>query len=92
MKACEKIADAADVSGWISLIDETEEALAHLHTENLETLAARAEKLLAHGLHWTPDNARRLAARHRTLGDLLNATGANLDVLRRLQGAAPWER
>ena len=82
----------AEVNSWIGLLEQTREALANLRTEELEAIASRAQEALAAGsASITGDpgfrvDLRELAARHRVLGEVLEATEKNLAVLRRLRG------
>jgi hypothetical protein len=73
---------------WVALMQETREALAHLRTDELEALALRAHEALDATANNIPrgDDLRELAAKHRVLGDVLQATERNLNVLRRLRG------
>ena len=89
----------ADANAWIGLVEETREALANLRTEELERLVIRAQQALAVAAKTIPrsKNLRELAARHRVLGEVLQATEQNLAVLRRLhsrerEGDARWVR
>jgi hypothetical protein len=92
----ECMAEMAGKDSWSGLLEETRQALATLRAEDLEELAARAERMFdaAAGL----ESRRRqgpgirgverakVAREHRLLGDLLLATDKNLQVLRRLDG------
>jgi hypothetical protein len=81
---------------WSGLLKETRQALAMLRAEDLEELAARAERLFDAdaGLESQQQQGSRLrqaelvkvAREHHLLGDLLLATDKNLGVLRRLLG------
>ncbi len=82
----------AEANPWIGLLDETREALAHLRTEDLEALAERAQQALDTNLGVLPRDHRELAARHRLLGEVIAATGQNLNVLRRLRGVDGSQR
>jgi len=90
-----------------SLLAATRAALAHLRIEELESLAAKAEKMLSFALseqplsHISPRCGAPafntgIMSEHRMLGDLLGATGENLRVLRRAggdaEGSARWAR
>jgi hypothetical protein len=76
----------SEAKQWIGLLDETRYALANLRTEDLEELAERAQRALASNVGVLPPDHRELAARHRVLGEVIAATGQNLNVLRRLRG------
>ena len=82
-----------DIAG---LLAETRAALASLRADQLEELAARADAILSAGSPSVPNPAA--LREHRLLGDLLEATGENLRVLRRLrnlasaEGSSRWER
>ena len=76
--------DEAGAQALAGLIDETRRALATLNADELEELARRAEQLGRATLRGT--EMRGLAARHRVLGELLEATSGNLRVLRRMRG------
>ncbi len=78
-----------DANDLIGLLDQTREALANLRTEDLEALVTRAQQALESTSALQPSDLRELAARHRILGDVIAATGQNLNVLRRLRGADP---
>ncbi len=78
-----------EANAWIGLVEETREALAHLRTDELEALALRANAALEATAVPRGDDWRELAARHRVLGDVLQATANNLNVLRRLRGQEP---
>jgi hypothetical protein len=84
-------ANASTGFDWIALMRETREALAHLRTDELEALAQRANAALDATAKNVPrgDDLRELAARHRVLGDVLQVTERNLNVLRRLRGQEP---
>ncbi len=75
---------------WTELIEETQRGLTALHTDDLEALAQRAEDALEETSRQGIRDAELsgLAARHRVLGDLLESTHRNLEVLRRLRGGA----
>ena len=86
--------EMAGTDAWAGLLTETRQALATLRAQDLELLAARAERMLtAAGAGQRPTgrpedrpaNMIQVAAEHRLLGDLLLATGRNLEVLRRLR-------
>jgi hypothetical protein len=95
-----------DDGGLVGLLDQTRHALAYLRVDQLEALAARAERVFAAGAN--PGNPtlnpgrpildgdlRTVAAGHRVLGELLEATARNIAVLRRLRGEevnARWGR
>ena len=95
----------AGTDAWCGLIAETRQALAHLRVEDLEMLAEQAEAMLAEcggvdgiGAQIDGEDRAGLAAGHRLLGDLLRATDANLELLRRLrsgvraEGGRQWVR
>ena len=91
----------AEAKAWIGLVEETREALANLRTEELEALAVKAQEALAAGSSSRTGDSdfrvdlRELAAKHRLLGEVLEATDKNLAVLRRLRGrdeASRWVR
>jgi hypothetical protein len=76
---------------WSGLIEQTRGALATLDVQDLEELAARAELMLDEAAslgawgHGSGETERAgIVREHRLLGDLLAATGRNLEVLRRL--------
>ncbi len=75
---------------WLEVLGETREALAALSPASLEALAERASAMPAP----PPADLRRIAAEHRVLGLLLEATAANLSVLERIRERAgsPWDR
>ena len=75
-----------DIEG---LLAETRAALANLRADDLEDLAARAEAILSTSSPSVPNPAA--LREHRLLGDLLDATGENLRVLRRLRNLASTE-
>jgi len=79
----------AEENEWIGLLDRTRDALANLRTEELEELAERAQQALESTSAQLPRDLRELAAQHRILGDVIAATGQNLNVLRRLRGVDP---
>jgi hypothetical protein len=79
----------AERNTWIGFVEETREALANLQTDELEALAERAQTALAATAVLCGTDLRELAARHRVLGDVLQATASNLNVLRRLGGQEP---
>ena len=90
-----------EVNSWIGLVEQTREALANLRTEELEAIAGRAQEALAAGSSSESSDSnfrvdlRELAARHRVLGEVLEATEKNLAVLRRLRGrdeGSQWVR
>jgi hypothetical protein len=76
----------AERNAWIGFVEETREALANLRTDELEVLALRAQAALEATSVPRGADLRELAARHRVLGDVLQATASNLNVLRRLRG------
>ena len=84
---------APDIAG---LLAETRAALANLRADELEDLATRAEAILTDSAK-LPANPTALRE-HKLLGDLLDATGENLRVLRRLralasaEGSTRWQR
>jgi hypothetical protein len=88
--------ETAGKDSWSGLLEETRQALATLRAEDLEELAARAERMydaaggLAPRRRQRPriggDERAKVAREHRLLGDLLLATDKNLQVLRRLDG------
>jgi hypothetical protein len=84
-------ANAWNGSDWIALMQDTREALAHLRIDELEALAMRAHAALDATTKSIPrgDDLRELAARHRVLGEVLQVTERNLNVLRRLRGDEP---
>ena len=84
--------EMAETGSWSGLIEETRHALATLRADDLEALAARAQAMseaaggrgpVLHGVE-----RAKAARQHRLLGDLLQATEGNLEVLRRLCGVA----
>jgi hypothetical protein len=90
------VAERAEAGDWGGLLAQTRRALATLRAEDLEELAARADCMLSAtvGPDWIRQVPRPeaqellgLTRQNRLLGDLLNATGKNLAVLRRLRGA-----
>jgi hypothetical protein len=86
---------ASETPNIAGLLAETRAALAHLRADELEALALRAEEMLrsCSTLH---ERSAVSVREHRLLGDLLNATGVNLRVLRRTRanadGSMQWAR
>jgi hypothetical protein len=72
----------ADELAW--LLDRTREALCGLQAEELEELAQRAERIVR--VTAGTLDARVVRAKLRVLGELLEATAANLAVTRRMRG------
>jgi hypothetical protein len=92
---------------WIGLAEQTRQALANLRADELEQLAARAQRMLdASGrdeARGRGESDRRGAAaggtarvgmlrQHRLLRDLLLATEKNMDVLRRVRSGGARAR
>jgi len=103
--------DASESENIAGLLAETRAALARLRADELEALAARAEEMLfifsdltsqsSRDINSAPSRIARHSAalfqEHRLLGDLLQATGENLRVLRRSrasgsEGSMRWVR
>jgi len=91
-RAAESAGEADNVGrdALASLIDETRRGLATLRADDLEELAQRAEQLSVSALRGM--DLRELAAQHRVLGELLEATAGNLQVLRRMRGESAESR
>jgi len=96
--------ERAGTGAWCELLAATQQALACLRADELEELSRLGEQMLRAtraGESALPgrEHAGMLMARHRSLGDLLAATGSNAQVLRRLhergsigEGNARWLR
>jgi hypothetical protein len=83
----ETVAGAEVLAG---LIEEARRGLATLRADELEELVQRAQEL---GRVAMPaKDLRELGARHRALGELLDATAGNLKVLRRMRGESAESR
>ncbi len=82
----------ATIAEWSGLVDATRCALASLECDELERLASRAERMLDEQQFQTTSfdsesrAMRSLVEQKRVLGWLLDATGRNLALLRRLSG------
>ncbi|HEX9198065.1 MAG TPA: hypothetical protein VF865_00785 [Acidobacteriaceae bacterium] len=86
--------ETSGMTEWEGLIEEARMALSTLRAGDLEGLAVRAEAMLAVAVN--PQRKTKqplpeaklasLTAEHRLLGNLLLATGRNLDVLRLVRG------
>jgi len=83
-------ADKVGRDALASLIDETRRGLATLRADELEELVQRAQQISVPALRG--NDLRELAARHRVLGELLDATADNLQVLRRMRGESAESR
>jgi hypothetical protein len=93
------MAQKAKVTAWCGLLAETRLALSTLRQDDLEKLAARAEKMVeattGHdadplvNLEFGQGERSRVTKEYRLLGSLLAATGKNLEILQRLRGNSP---
>jgi hypothetical protein len=94
------MAQNPDVTEWSGLLESTRLALSTLRLEDLEKLAARAERILettavpgpSAKLSLTPSQRRKVLDQQHLLESLLVATDRNLAVLRRLRGASALSR
>lgn len=84
--------EMAGTDAWRGLLEETRLALATLRADDLEALAVRAQAMFEAASERGPlvngVERAKVARQHRLLGDLLQATESNLEVLRRLSGGA----
>ncbi len=85
--AGERAAGAEVLAG---LIEEARRGLATLRADDLEELVQRAQQVGRVAL--PAMDLRELGARHRSLGELLDATAGNLKVLRRMRGESAESR
>jgi hypothetical protein len=91
------MAQNIEVTEWSGLLEATRLALTTLRLDDLERLAALAEKMLevsaipgsapSAALKLGHGERRKVLDEHRLLGRLLAATDRNLDVFRRLHGS-----
>jgi hypothetical protein len=82
-----ELTDRAGADTWSRLLTAVREALAGLKAEDLEALAARAERMLEAayecGMLVPQPELGALKTEYRLLRDLLLATDRNIQVLRR---------